>query len=321
MGKRTIYGCFLGLVMLALLLPQQGRAETESGHDKGMWAWFPNDDIATREAREELIDFSKEKGVNVLYLNIGERGGDPYLEQHPEQYEAFIKAAHEHDIDVIALDGASEWARAENHYIPINRFRLVRNYNQQVPEQAQFDGIQFDIEPYLLPEWDTADERPKLIHQYLKGLNTLKLEVEGYAKTHDFFFMMAMPFWFDGSKYTTTYDGQTKPLSEHVTDTVIGGIAIMAYRDFAEGRDSILYHSETEMNYINEVQYARDIGTKAIIGVETQYLEPYEKVSFFEEGESYMDQELEIVDDFYSDNSGYGGQAIHKYQSYRSMKP
>ncbi len=112
------------------------------------------------------------------------------------------------------------------------------------------------------------------------------------------------------------YEGLQLLMPVGRTPTKTRGVsALMAYRDFAEGRDSITYHTE------HEVEYANEIGAKAVIGVETQYLEPYEKVSFFEEGEAYMNKQLQIVDQIYFGQLGYGGQAVHKYQSYQTMKP
>ncbi|WP_221565857.1 hypothetical protein [Alkalihalobacillus sp. TS-13] len=304
-----------GILALALIVfPGFTFAETTSGKDKAMWSWFPNEDILTDEAREEIITFAKDKGVNVIYLNTGDRGEDTYLEMYSEQYQEFIELAHENDIKVFALDGAAKWARKENHRIPIKRMLQVFQYNHHSDVDEQFDGMQFDIEPYLLDEWDTTEEREQLVQEYLKGLKKLNGMATVYGMKYDFEFMIAMPFWFDGSKYETTYEGVTKPLSDHVMDTV-DYVALMAYRDFAEGRDSITYHIE------HEIQYASENGMKAVIGVETQYLEPYEKVSFYEEGEGYMNEQLEIVDQLYSNESGYAGQAIHKYQSYKNMKP
>ncbi|TLS37213.1 alpha-amylase family protein [Pseudalkalibacillus caeni] len=299
------------LIMVVAAFPTGAFAQTTSGKDKAMWAWFPNKDISTEEARMEMVDFAKEKGVNLIYLNIGEREGEPYLIEHPEQYRKLIKLAHENNIDVYALDGASEWAKEENYDIPISRMHDVFKYNRESKSSEQFDGIQFDIEPYLLDEWDTT-ERDQLIQEYLAVVKILNNIAKAYSNSHDFEFMIAMPFWFDGDKYTTTYHGDTKPLSDHVMD-VVNSVVIMAYRDFAEGRDSILYHTDHEM------KYASENGVKLVIGVETQYLEPYEKVSFFEEGETYMDEQLEVVDQIYADEQGYGGQAIHKYQSYKAM--
>lgn len=309
-------GCLsLLCVFTAILvsLPNTASAETALGKDKAMWSWFPNEDINTEEARKEMVSFAEEKGVNVIYLNIGAREDLPYIQKHPEQYQAFIRLAHEKGIEVHALDGAAEWALAENRNVALSRLFDVFKYNQIAGDGQQFDGIQFDIEPYLLDQWDT-DERVKVINQYLKGLHVIDAIVQPYSKFHDFEFMVAMPFWFDGEKYETTYRGETKPLSDHVMDTVSDGVAIMAYRDFAEGRDSITYHTEHEINYAN------DIGNKVILGVETQYLEPYEKVSFFEEGEAYMNEQLRMVDEFYKEEVSYAGQAIHKYQSYQTMK-
>lgn len=293
------------VTMLFVALP--GSLPAKMIGDKAMWVWHSSDEIFTEDGREALIAFSKEKNVNIVYLNTGR-----YLENNSASYRAFIKLAHLNNISVYALDGSAKWAKQINHMSPTERMHEVFMYNENAQQDERFDGMQFDIEPYLLSEWKT-EERDQLIQEYLIGLENLANMADTYGSGDAFEFMAAIPFWFDKEKYETMYRGVSKPLSDHVMDTV-GNVVIMAYRDTAAGRDSISYHSD------HEIKYASEHNLKVVIGVETQHIEPYEKVSFFEEGEAYMEEQLQSIDQLYSTESGYGGQAIHDYQNYKALK-
>ena len=104
-------------------------------------------------------------------------------------------------------------------------------------------------------------------------------------------------------------------LSHHIID-IVDYATIMAYRDFAEGIDGIIYHSE------DEVTYAASVDKKVVVGVETMGFGPDntdnpEKITFYEEGEVYMNQELEKVIEYYTE--GLKGVAIHYYLTYKEL--
>ncbi|GFZ82806.1 hypothetical protein GCM10008018_30850 [Paenibacillus marchantiophytorum] len=90
---------------------------------------------------------------------------------------------------------------------------------------------------------------------------------------------------------TTTYTQKTRSFTTVAGTTV----AIMDYRDYAEGADGIIANAQYEINY------ATSVGKKVIIGVET-YDVPGSPgfVTFYQEGENYMNQELTKVLSYYS---------------------
>ncbi|MGM7702553.1 hypothetical protein ACSVDE_12565 [Pseudalkalibacillus sp. Hm43] len=305
-NRPIVYVLLFGVLLLTSCAPDK----SDSLHDKAMWAWHPSKEIHTEEARLELVNFAIRKGIDAIYLYVGESEDSTYLTRNPDHYRSFIRLAHEKKIDVYALDGEPTWSYEQNE--PIKRIEQILDYNADSTPEERFDGIQFDIEPYLLDEWDTGDAE-RMIQQYLDGLKTYVTKVHTYEKDRQFPFMIAIPFWFDSEKYYTTYDGEDKALSDHVMD-IVNYVVIMAYRDRAEGKDSILSHTE------NEMSYAAGNGTKLIIGVETKGVEP-EKVTFHEEGEAYMEKQLQLVEKQYDNEQAYGGVAIHHYHSYKKMKP
>ncbi|WP_349408296.1 hypothetical protein [Pseudalkalibacillus sp. SCS-8] len=272
-----------------------------------MWVWHPTESITTEEARGDLLSFSKRKKINVIYLYTGEE----LLKEQTKHYQTFIKAASESEIQVYALVGSPEWAKIENHSEATDQLSNVFTYNENSAEDEKFSGIQFDIEPYLLDEWEKEPKR--VMNEYVRGLHVWKEEMRSYSDVKDFEWMVAIPFWFDHKEYELTYKDVGKPLAEHIMD-IVGSVVMMAYRDFAEGSDSIIRHVQHEVDYATEHDY------KVIIGVETKELKSEEKVTFFQEGETYMIEQLQVVENHFKGQKGYHGQAIHDYESYRKLK-
>ncbi|MDQ4032576.1 MAG: hypothetical protein M3332_10025 [Actinomycetota bacterium] len=88
----------------------------------------------------------------------------------------------------------------------------------------------------------------------------------------------------------------------------------MAYRDFAAGNnDGIIDHATFA------VQYGANLGKPVGIGVETLCgLTPL-KVTFCEEGNVWMEQELAKVATQYRSSGGFAGLSIHDYKGYSHL--
>ncbi|WP_018752052.1 hypothetical protein [Paenibacillus sanguinis] len=292
------YG-YIDEISLTQDTPDQGTG----GEMNALWVWEYSD-IATSAARSELIDFSLSKGINTLYVNTGTN-----LTANPGHYRALIAQAHANDMQVEALDGQSDWVRAENHSIPLGRLQDVIDYNAASAVNERFDGVHHDNEPYTLPDWSENRQELSVDYLDLAAKSQQLLADSGSSMT----FSGDIPFWYD--TFSITHNGITKEMHKHVQD-VMDYVTIMDYRDFAEGPDGIIQNGQ------NEVDYGSAIGKKVVIGVETYEVpgDP-EFVTFYEEGEAYMNQELEKVEAYFASADGYGGQAIHYYTTYKNMLP
>jgi hypothetical protein len=162
-----------------------------------------------------------------------------------------------------------------------------------------FDGVVFDVEPYLHWMWSTKQNR--LIRTYLRGLD------QAVHRAGDLPVLAAVPFWFDEIEY------RRQPLVERVVSAT-DGIVVMAYRDHAEGVDGIIDLAATE------AALAASLGRTFVIGVETGPV-GLDKVSFAEEGSLAMETELAVVTAAFAATPGYAGVAIHHYASYSTMAP
>jgi hypothetical protein len=105
----------------------------------------------------------------------------------------------------------------------------------------------------------------------------------------------------------------SKPLSHWLVD-VVDRTTLMAYRDYAQGPDSIISHGN------DPVSYAATRGKRSHIGVETTCNLQPEKITFCEEGNAHMEAALDSVLANYRVNAGFGGVAIHDYRAYLILK-
>jgi hypothetical protein len=117
----------------------------------------------------------------------------------------------------------------------------------------------------------------------------------------------AIPFWLDGIE--VEWKGVRRPASEHVID-LFDYVALMDYRNKAEGSDSILSHAASA------IAYADRVGKKVVIGLEVSPDEP-EKVTFDKAGPKAFEQAVSIVEQALRNDPSFAGFAIHHYRTYR----
>ena len=71
----------------------------------------------------------------------------------------------------------------------------------------------------------------------------------------------------------------------------------------------------------NEVAYGVKYGKPVVVGVETGQTDEGEAISFYEEGEAFMNNELAAVSSHYAFSKGFGGIAVHHVDSWKTMAP
>ncbi|WP_211747245.1 Ig-like domain-containing protein [Paenibacillus sp. Marseille-Q4541] len=292
--------------------------------DRAIWIWEtasyhlvlnPNSWDTFAAFTSDTTTFS-EHPITTLYLGVDKYNGASMLEDYRDEVQQFVTWAHNNGYQVQALIaggttppyyGTYERYRTQ----AIREFEKVLNYNLASESSAQFDGINLDTEPYILPDFKT--DKPSVQIQYLDMLAAL-MERKTAAGI-GFPVGAAIPRWYDSSADASAipWKGSTKWLSEHIQDTA-DYISIMDYRDQAEGSAGIIQHA------LGELAYAASIGkpNSVIIGVETKDIadggDP-ETISFHEEGRAYMEEELNKVYAAFQDNTSFGGIALHHYTS------
>ena len=294
-------------VLMLIALP----AATAFATSRAVWTW-ERDSYAMLESREEAtvaFDFLKAKGVDTFYLYADAWQGRNLLATQPQRYRDFITAAHRRGVKVYALLG-SAYLNTERYILPEQRvaatamLKRILDYNANAPREARFDGVNLDIEPHLLDEWNDAN-RENLLRDFLDVSAAWMAMKQESGQT--LAIGPAIPFWFDGVE--VQWHGRTRPASEHIAE-LYDYVALMDYRDHAEGRDGIVAHAAKEM------AYAERIGKQVVIGLE---LTPnsLQKVTFHHRREADLQREMAAAQTAYAKSKAFAGFALHHYRGYR----
>lgn len=271
---------------------------------RAMWVW----DVkipASPTAAKGLFEFCKSKNINRLYLatyNLNE--------QNNRCLRIFNRLAHNNDIFVYALAGDPRWGLEKYHQQPLRWVEEVLSFNRSSKSIERFDGIQNDTEVYLLGKyWE--ENRERVLKEYL-DLNRKIIELRQMEEA-DIIYACDVPFWYDDDpSLAVNWDGKTKPPSFHILDTV-DSVTIMDYRNFSNGPNGSIALVK------NELEYAGSVKKKVYIGQETKenLYPPY--VTFAGMTETGMEAQVKKLVGAYINNPGFGGIAIHHYNSYRKL--
>jgi hypothetical protein len=211
-------------------------------------------------------------------------------------------------LQVYALLG-SGYLQTERYILPTFRalalamVRRVFDYNTRAEADERFDGINLDIEPHILDEWSA--KKLELLGNFLDMSAAIMAEKRRYGQAIDI--GPAMPFWWDGIELN--WQGKRRRVSEHTQD-LYDYVALMDYRDHAQGPDGLISHASDEMTY------GMKVGKRVLLGVETTPNE-IQKVSFNHLAEADMERELAATESHFKNQKAFGGFVVHHYRGYR----
>ena len=280
---------------------------------RAVWVWEADTfRLLDRKDRwNETFTFLAKRNITTVYLYADEYRDRNTIRDEPEKYRRLIAAFHGRGCKVYALLGSSylktqEYILPERRAAAVRMFENVLRYDAGSAVDERFDGVNIDIEPYLLDDWGE--------NRTLRATQYLDLAAEFMRLKRKFGDTLAvgpaMPFWFDGID-DIAWRGKRQRLSDHVQD-VYDYVAIMDYRNFARGSDGIISHAT------DELEYADRTGKTVIVGVETLRTEP-RKVTFYGMGHAAMEEQLRVAETEFSSHSSFAGFAIHHLGSYLIM--
>jgi hypothetical protein len=261
--------------------------------DRATWLWNPwmivNDELGT-------LAFIENKKVNKVYVQIDRDISMPV-------YRSFVEKASSKGIKVYALDGAPDWVAPKGYTSQNQLMNWIGNYQTSSTAAQKFTGVHLDVEPYLYSGW--TSNRAATIKSYQSLLTKAKTS----ASSLNLPLEVDIPFWFDEVNYKNTYG---KGLLAEWVIANTNSVTIMAYRDSAEMIIDLVK---------NEVVLSGKYNKGLVVGVETGQTSEGDSISFFEEGEIYMNHELEKVKNHYKGIPGFKGIAIHHVGSWMTMNP
>lgn len=153
-------------------LPAPGRAT---------WVWQAG---AWSDTPESVLARAQRHGLRTLFITVP-LASDAV--QAPEQLAQFIRRAWRAGIAVWAVDGDPHMVQPTEHAKAAARAGAYVQYNRQAAPDARLAGLQFDVEPYLLPGYDLAPEAWE--QHYLALVSALSTGAAGLPLE------MVVPFW------------------------------------------------------------------------------------------------------------------------------
>lgn len=174
---------------------------------RAAWVW---DFKQWQDHSQNLFEQVKKYNLNQLYLQIEIEEGKI---QKVEKLRSFIELAHYQGIRVFAVEGDAEMVLADGLKYALGRTQVLRNYQTASPVAQRLDGLQYDIEPYLLPEY--AQDPQKVFKQWALAIEKLH-QVWGEPLE------LAVPFWLLESEFARQALESVRPFA--------ATLAVMAYR-------------------------------------------------------------------------------------------
>jgi len=111
------------------------------------WAWDP---VRWRDAPGGLIDAAVERGIGRLHVAVEIDGGRV---SHRDALARFVRAAGARGVAVDAVEGDPRMVRPAGRRPALARARAIAAYQRDAPPAERLAGVQYDVEPYLLPEF------------------------------------------------------------------------------------------------------------------------------------------------------------------------
>jgi hypothetical protein len=281
------------LLFTALAGGKEDGVNASITHDRATWLWNPwmivNDEEGT-------LDFLESKELNKVYLQVDR-------DIPASIYQNFIEKSSAKGMEIYALDGAPGWAAPKGYINQDQLMAWLGSYQKEALPQQKFSGVHLDVEPYLYSGWNS--KRAATVKSY----QALLLRAKNSAENLNLPLEADMPFWFDEISYNNIYG---KGLLAEWVIAGTDGVTIMAYRDSADLITDFVSR---------EIEWAGRYSKRLVVGVETGETSEGDAISFFEEGEIYMNDQLGKVKAYYENQAGFGGTAVHHVGSWMTIRP
>ena len=168
-------------------------------------------------------------------------------------------------------------------------------------------GIQLDIEPYSLPQWD--NDTNSVANQFLDLIEKL-VELTAPPKIP---LVFAIPRWFDTS-VNVTRNSQTRPLNEWIQDK--SNIVVM---DYVNSASRAISDGAGEVSYGNSRPSSEK--RRVVLAFETMELPEEPMATFFNQTSAQFEGALTEIYAAFKGESSFDGVAVHYYDTWKVMNP
>lgn len=191
--------------------------------------------------------------------------------------ENFLLAAESEGIQVNLLEGEPEWALDKEGRSMVETIDKVANINSSLKKEVRIKTVIFDIEPYLLEEWD-KESRKEIMNSWIAGLS----RAYEYARAKDLGVIICIPYYYDKM-------GLTKELEDLIISS--DGIAIMNY---LKGKELKNIEKEVELakKYEKQVTNIYELKAPGSHGLKDKNTYHKEGIEAIEENFKAIEKEL-----------------------------
>lgn len=271
--------------------------------EAGVWVWTPVDQMSQAEMAE-VVDEAAENNFTAIYITVDDYLTATDTDAYDSDVGYFLSLAAQKGIAVDAEAGSPDWAEPGNTWEPADILAFVDSYD--ATHAQKFRGVQFDIEPYLLPQY--AGDESTVLTQYVTLIDQLVQTDKGDGLP----LSIVVPLFYDANEGwtpTVTVDDVTDYTYRQVVRLLNelpagdGRVIEMAYRNFATGADSAVALSTPE------VQEADSTNVKVLIAQETGPVTP-SYVTFYGTSRAALFGQLAAINTAYASDAAFGGVAV-----------
>jgi hypothetical protein len=266
---------------------------------RALWMWHGKPLLADGGARDRFFEFIQApKGdpshaISVIFLSEV----DPSDASTASALGDVLQECHRRGIRVDYLCGEASWAEPNENAAGVGMVTRVLNYNASKSADRQFDGFQYDVEPYALKDWPT----PALRSGFLRLFDSSREAIRN-ARSR-IYLGAAIPRWFDAP--------ELGGLEKDVLDRV----------DYVAVMDYVSTSANFVKDPINTVKYATQIGKQAWLGAEATELPTEPMATFYAKGNAALEDAFATADKVYSKDKGFAGVAVEYYETYVALRP
>ena len=167
------------LRILALELRSARRAVNAT---RATWIWRADDFLNSGSA---VLSRLASEGFRTVFVAVP-MTGSPAEVEHPAALADFFARAAALGIEVWAVEGDPRAVTDSGRRIFVERTRALARFHAAQPDVSRIQGVQYDIEPYLVPGFEL--ERDAWLRAYLATLRELRAELPVPMEA-------AVPFW------------------------------------------------------------------------------------------------------------------------------
>ena len=263
-----------------------------------MWLW-ENPVHATTDARgrgyaeadvDVVAGFARAHGLSTVHVATPWASGEGPVAAWLDEMSG---ALHGAGMTVSALGGDPSWLGDPS---------LAAQWTRDVAAARLVDHVQLSVEPWTRPLWQT--DRPKAVAQWHAVMDAVRAELpEGMSLGID------APAWL-----ASTSSGPHLSLMDGVMSRA-DSVAIVAFRDVAEGPDGVLALSADAR------AEAAAAGVPYTIGLETDSprVTGGPEYTFFDDGAAALEEQAHIIDDALGSDENYQGIAVERFRTWRDL--